>query len=424
MDNGINIRSLLKSLIGTAGIFVLGMIFSFTFNWSITKFMHQEEVGFFQYYISIITFAMVIVPLGYQSLAQREVVSLGKKGLKRLINQAIFAITICSLIFGVTWYFGVTQLNWVKNLKDFSGLHIALLIIPIYSLNVFFRAVLQSQNKIYSSVLPDTLIRPIILLITLYALSYLKILPTPTHLLWTLFFIMLGALIFFIIKSFQKLPPKEDKTQPNWLKQAIILLPLGLVATLNERIDVIMISKYLGGHENALYSTAFKFALFSGFGLVILNQIMVPHYAKHFKSDNDKSNLERIIKPNVRLSFALSFTVFLCLVFISPYLLDFFGQEGESYELSYTPIIILAIGQLINVAVGSTGYILTMAKKEKLVMISVVLGCLSNLILNILLLPKYGITGAAIATSTSMIVWNVLMLIFVKRETGINPTIF
>ena len=48
------------------------------------------------------------------------------------------------------------------------------------------------------------------------------------------------------------------------------------------------------------------------------------------------------------------------------------------------------------------------------------LGIISNLILNSLLVPKFGIQGAAIATSTSMILWNVVMLYFVIRKTKIK----
>ena len=82
--------------------------------------------------------------------------------------------------------------------------------------------------------------------------------------------------------------------------------PIGLLTTVNERIDVVMVSKILGKIDNAVYGIAFKFALFSGFGLVILNQVLVPHYAKYFSSEENSKNFERKIKPNVRLSFALS----------------------------------------------------------------------------------------------------------------------
>ena len=100
----------MKSLVGTAGVFSLGMIFSFIFNWSITKYLPQKEVGFFQYFISIITFAMVIVPLGYQSLAQREVINLNRKSLIKLSSQATLAIIVGSVVFSFVWF--LTYFLW------------------------------------------------------------------------------------------------------------------------------------------------------------------------------------------------------------------------------------------------------------------------------------------------------------------------
>lgn len=411
-------------MVGTAGIFVLGMIFSFTFNWAITKYLLQVEVGYFQYYVSIVTFAMVIVPLGYQSLAQREVLNLGRKGLIKLSNQATIAITGASMAFCLIWFYGVTKLNWVKGLTDFSGLYVAMLIIPTYSLNTFFKAVLQGQNKIYSSVLPDVLIRPIILLSSLFFIPALGFEISPQSLLWTLLSIMTASLLFAVVKSFQNNSNNNVIQKNAWFKQALILLPIGLLTTVNERIDVVMVSKLLGPEANAVYGVAFKFALFSGFGLVILNQVMVPHYAAYFKSESNIDELRNKIKPNVRLSFFLSFCVVLCLVFGGEFLLSLFGKSTDNYTEGYWSIIILACGQLFNVAVGSTGYILTMAKKESLVLLSIVCGITVNIILNIILLPILKVEGAAIATSASMIVWNVMMLIFAKRKTGINPTIF
>lgn len=423
MELNKQISNVLKTLVGTAGIFILGMVFSFIFNWAITKYLPQKEVGVFQYYISMITFAMVIVPLGYQSLAQREAINLNKNSLKRLSSQAILAILFGSTVFSSIWFFGVTKYKWVKDLEEYHSLMIGIIIIPIYALNVFFRAVLQGQNKIYSSVVPDVLIRPILLLLSLILLPFLGLEITATSLLNTLFIILFGALIFSILRTQKNITEEGKSVKSNWLKQALILLPIGLISTVNERIDVIMITKTLGPEANAVYSVAFKFALFSGFGLVILNQVMVPQYALYFKKNTTINLLQDKIKVNVRLSFVLSLAVVLFLLLLGKDLLNWFGKPTENYALGYTTILILAFGQLFNVAVGSTGYILTMAKKESLVMLSIVTGIIVNVLLNYFLVPIMHIEGAAIATSASIIVWNIMMLIFVKTKTKINPTI-
>ena len=424
MELNKQISNVLKTLVGTAGIFILGMVFSFIFNWAITKYLPQKEVGVFQYYISMITFAMVIVPLGYQSLAQREAINLNKNSLKRLSSQAILAILFGSTVFSSIWFFGVTKYKWVKDLEEYHSLMIGIIIIPIYALNVFFRAVLQGQNKIYSSVVPDVLIRPILLLLSLILLPFLGIEITATSLLNTLFIILFGALIFSILRTQKNITEEGKSVKSNWLKQALILLPIGLISTVNERIDVIMITKTLGPEANAVYSVAFKFALFSGFGLVILNQVMVPHYAGFFKTKTNINLLQKKIKPNVRLSFVLSLAIVLFLLLLGEDLLNWFGKPTENYALGYTTILILALGQLFNVAFGSTGYILTMAQKESLVFLSIGIGMLTNILLNYFLVPIMHIEGAAIATSASIIVWNIMMLIFVKTKTKINPTIF
>lgn len=424
MELNKQISSVLKTLVGTAGVFILGMTFSFIFNWAITKYLPQKEVGIFQYYISMITFAMVIVPLGYQSLAQREAINLNIKSLKKLSIQAAIAILFGSTIFNCIWYIGVTKYDWIKGLEEYNSLIAGIIIIPVYALIVFFKAVLQGQNKIYSSVLPDVLIRPILLLFSLFLLPLSGFKITPLNLLYTLLIILIGALIFSILKIPKNISEVDATTNGNWLKQALILLPIGLISTVNERIDVIMITKKLGPEANAVYSVAFKFALFSGFGLVILNQVMVPHYAGFFKNKTKINLLQMKIKPIVRLSFVLSLAIVLFLLLLGEDLLNWFGKPTENYALGYTTILILALGQLFNVAFGSTGYILTMAKKESLVFLSIGIGMLTNILLNYFLVPIMHIEGAAIATSASIIVWNIMMLIFVKTKTKINPTIF
>lgn len=418
----------MKSLAGTAGIFCLGMIFSFIFNWSITKYLPQKEVGFFQYFISMITFAMVIVPLGYQSLAQREVINLNRRSLFRLSAQATLAIIFGSIVFCFIWFFGVTKYEWVKNLQDYDGLKVSIIIIPIYALNVYLKAVLQGQNKIYSSIVPDVLIRPIILLLSLFFLPIAGIDISPTNLLWILLIILTGSLIYKTVVANKVAITKttNDSKKIYWLKQALLLLPIGLVFIINERIDVVMVTKILGPESNAIYGVAFKFAFFSGFGLVIFNQIMVPHYASYFKEKdhNDTSIIHQKIKPNIRIAFSLSSCVVLILILLGEKLLGWFGTPNEKYNVGYYTMLILAGGQLFNVAVGSTGYILSMAKKESLVLISLGFGVITNIVLNYLLVPSLKIEGAAIATSGSIIVWNLMMLMFVKKETKINPTIF
>ncbi len=419
------ISALNKLLAGTAGIFAFGLGLSFIFNWFITKILSLEEVGFFQYYNAIITLGMVVIPLGYQSLIQREAVKLNKTSLKQYNYQALSTIAIGSICFAGIWSYGVLNLNWVNGLTDFSGLYTALLLLPIYALLTYYRALLQGQNKVYWSILPEVLFRPLTLLLVCTIFYFTAFETKAYHLLITLL-ITLGVLIIpSAIQSKKNLPtPSKKIDKPQWFKQALALLPIGLLYTINERIDVVMISKHLTASDTAVYIIAFKFAAFSAFGLVIINSVMVPLIAKHFNNHEETNKLEVLLKPNIRKAFLVSALISIVIIVLGKHLLSLFGKETENYALGYTSMVILIIGQLINVATGSVGYILTMAKLEKLAITSIIASIIINVILNYLLLPIYGIEGAAISTAVAMIVWNVLMLIFVQRKTGLNPTIF
>jgi O-antigen/teichoic acid export membrane protein len=419
------ISALNKLLAGTAGIFATGLGLSFIFNWVMTKVLPKEEVGFFQYYISIILLGTVIIPFGYQSLIQREGNKLNRAELKRFNLQTFSAISIVSILFGAFWYYGVTQLNWVKGLTNFEGLYVSLCILPLYSLLCYYRSLLQAQNKVYWSVIPEVLFRPLSLLIATAIFYFISFDTKAYHLL----LVLLGIIFILVLpsayqskKNLTKELLKQDNT--NWLKQSLALLPIGLLYTVNERIDVIMVSKYLSASQTAVYMIAFKFAAFSGFGLVIVNSVLVPLMAKHFSEKQNNKKLESLLKPNARKALFVSALISIVLIFMGEYLLSFFGKSTDNYSEGYYSMIILIIGQLANVSIGSVGYILTMAKLEKLALICIATSIITNVLLNYLLLPIYGINGAAIATALAMFTWNSLMLFFVKQKTGLNPTVF
>lgn len=419
------ISALNKLLVGTAGLFALGLGLSFVFNWMITKILPQEEVGFFQYYNALITLGMVVIPFGYQSLIQREASVLNKYSLKQYNFQAFITIAIGSVCFGVIWSYGVLKLNWVNGLTDFTGLYLAISLLPIYAILTYYRALLQGQNKVYWSILPEVIFRPLTLLIVCVFFYMTAFEAKAYHLLLTLL-ITLGILIIpSVIQSKKNLPSISEKVaKPQWLKQALALLPIGLLYTINERIDIIMISKQLTASDVAVYTVAYKFAAFSAFGLVIINSVMVPLIAKHFSSNEKAMNLESLIKPNIRKAFFVSSIIAIILIVFGKHLLSFFGKNTENYSIGYLSMIILIFGQITNVGIGSVGYILTMAKLEKLAIMSIISSIIINITLNYLLLPIYGIEGAAISTSLAMIVWNILMLIFVKIKIDLNPTVF
>ena len=73
---------------------------------------------------------------------------------------------------------------------------------------------------------------------------------------------------------------------------------------------------------------------------------------------------------------------------------------------------------------GSVGIILNMTGHERYAASGAAVGALSNIFLNVLLIPRFGISGAATATAISLAVWNLLLVWWVYKHVGILSTAF
>ena len=92
---------------------------------------------------------------------------------------------------------------------------------------------------------------------------------------------------------------------------------------------------------------------------------------------------------------------------------------GSYYQQGAVVLAVLSVGQLANVWSGSCGLTLVMSGHQK-TMMNLTLACgLFNAIAALLLVRRYGALGAAAAAATTMVLQNILMLVFVKRKAGV-----
>ncbi len=87
-------------------------------------------------------------------------------------------------------------------------------------------------------------------------------------------------------------------------------------------------------------------------------------------------------------------------------------------------LAVLAIGQLINAGLGAVGFLLTMTGHERETARVLWQTTALNVVLNLALIPLFGAVGAAIASSTSLAIWNVVLARLAWRRLGLNTTAF
>jgi O-antigen/teichoic acid export membrane protein len=201
------------------------------------------------------------------------------------------------------------------------------------------------------------------------------------------------------------------------VSQSLPFMGTGLLGFFLIWADTFLLGVFRGSEEVGIYNVAARLAFFSEAVLYGVNGVFAPTIAKYYV-ENKLDELKCQYRRTVRWVIYICTPVYIVLFVFADNVLSLFGKEfGSGVQV----LIIMSIGQLFNISVGSAGYILSMTGKQGVEMMNRV-GCLAaNVILNITLIPKYGLLGCAVATSSSLVLVNVLRVIENYRFLGVHP---
>ena len=178
--------------------------------------------------------------------------------------------------------------------------------------------------------------------------------------------------------------------------------------------DKLMLGSMTTIEDVGIYHTAFKLSMFAAVALMSVNSIASPKFAEMF-AKNDMEGLEKVVHQSTKMIFWSS-VPFVVVFFIFPHFL--LGLFGEEFKIGVTAFIFLSCGRLISSLSGSVGNILQMTGNQNIYASILLIGALLNIVLNLILIPLYGINGAALASMSSLIVWNLSMVLVVKKKFG------
>jgi O-antigen/teichoic acid export membrane protein len=137
------------------------------------------------------------------------------------------------------------------------------------------------------------------------------------------------------------------------------------------------------------------------------------------KGDHD--GLKRLAIISVRLMLLAAVPALALMLLFPEWLMSFFGEE---FRVASTALVILALGQFVNIATGSVGYLLSMTGLERKVRNNAFLSALIGVTLGFLLIPSYGLLGASIATAVAIATQNLLGVYQVRKHLGFNTLKF
>lgn len=424
--NGLGAQ-LVGGVLGSSGLKVVNLGVSITLTVFLARVLGPEGYGIYAFAFSLVTLLAIPVQVGLPILVVREVAKYHfqqrwglMRGLLHWANRSVFVLSvgvgvaaalIAWVIFGQTAPIQLATFLW------------AVLLLPLIALGNLRGAALCGLHRVVQGQLPELLLRPGLHLFFAVVLALTSPLTPPC----VMALHALAATLAFavgVVLLLRALPIEIRTAAPcfdtrTWRSS---LLPLSFLAgmqVINSQTDVVMLGLLTTNEEVGVYRAAVQGAQLVALPLTVVNLVLAPHISR-LHAKGDRAALQWIATWSARLVllaalpmvsiFVLSGSAILAMIF------------GDEYRPGYLALTILCIGQFVNSGMGSVGLLLNMTGHERQTAKGFAAAAIVNVTLNLMLIPIWGIEGAAVATATSLIIWNVLLCWQVWRKLGIMST--
>ena len=423
-------QSGLKS-IAEGGAMVFGGIISSTFlvfvlTALIARHVNQEGFGFFTLGLVIVKNLALLSGLGFsQGLPRYISYQLGKKEYRKAWSSiaSSFVITfILSPIFAFLLYLNADLISQALDKPGLAGtIKIMAFTIPFMALIELLVSYLRAVREMKGRVYFQYVLRPftgiiLVLAVILCRFSY-------TWVLWayTISFFITLIVLFFYAK--RKLHESFPIAKYSAVTREIVLFSLPLLgAVILSQIlmstDTLLLGYFESAQSVGLYGSASRIAQLIPIISTSAGFIYLPVVSQLF-SQNKIEEITTIYAMITKWTFIITLPLFL-LIFFAPDLVLHLSF-GTNYTAGSLPLRILAIGFFLHVLFGLNGMTCISLGKGAIFFSCQFITLVVNLILNFLLIPKYGTVGASIASCISLALTNALITVSVYRYSTIHP---
>lgn len=182
------------------------------------------------------------------------------------------------------------------------------------------------------------------------------------------------------------------------------------------RVDIVMVGIFASAESVAIYTFCVFMAEFIDVPRKAITSISSPLISQAWER-KDLPYLEDLYQKSSVVQYIAGLFLFL-LIWTNVDDLYSIMTNGEPYRAEIMVVCLLGFGKVIDMVTGVNGSIIAMSKYYKVNLVFLVVMGGVNILLNYLLIPKFGLAGAALATLLSMIIFNILkyLLLFIKLK--------
>lgn len=401
-----------STLLGVSGIII---------NIIILKYYHASGLGNFALALSIYMLLYLFTVFGISNsvIKYSSQYSDDKITVNKILSTAIIVVLVNSIIITVlAWLVSPFFKLVYKNIDFILIYKIFLLGLPIFSLNKILMSFLNGMRRMKPyAVYQITRFFLVVCIMFLTAKFYQKIELTA-------YAIPLTELILFIMLVFDTklytrlIIPKTFYWIKNHILFGIYTFLSEMFAEINLKIDNLLIAYFLNPAVLGIY--VFASEIVKGLTLfAIAVQINFNPIISKLWSDNKTNDLKQYIRKIKKYTYLMYAPIIIISAIAYPIFIKYFVQKISSFE-NFAVFYILMVGVFIFSGYLALIGLLTFTGYIKYQFKRVLHTLLFNITGNLLLIPLFGIIGAAVSTSLSFIFTVFLIKYYSKNKISIK----
>ena len=406
-----------------SSITFLGMVYGninrYLYTAILARWVGVEYLGIYSLANAIMIIVEMFSKMGLETGVMRFISRLDiktqKSEIKLVIQSALKMSIVFSLILSILLILFSSLL-----VQLFNGSYLLKITLIVFACTIPFNVITlilafstQGFKLLKYKVIITQLFNPSVLLIVmLVSFNMISkemaiILPIPITGIAGCFamFFILKKLVVIDIKSIIK-----SKFNNDLLKYSIPLMLVSILQVLMHWMDILMLGYFTDATTVGLYHPAARTAGLLQALLLSFLSIYAPTISE-LDSKKKYKEIERIYKLVTRLLLTFSIPISTILILFPTKVLLIFGSE---YMASSTVLILLTFGAFFQTIFGPAGPLLSMSGYTNLVFINSLIAFVLNFLLNFILIPNFGLIGAAVSTLITMVLLGIARTIEVK----------
>lgn len=410
------------------GIHVGGAGLTYCSQLLIARTIGADGFGIYAYALAWVTMLAYLAVLGFDVSLLRFIPTYRAQGDWPLLRGVIRFAERWAAIVGlavVAAGVAIVELRVHAPSPDLANTFlIGLFLVPILALLWIRSAVVRAFGRVLAALAPDRMVRDGLLLglvgLAVFGLGWR--IDAPIAMLATLLSAVAGLGLVSVAKRWW-LPEAAAAAQPAnagrvWARAALPLVVIGVASVAVNRTGVMLLGWAGQTTDAGIYAMAFNVAFLVVLPRTAINALFAPAIAGLY-AQKDMAAFQALATRTSVWTLLSAACIALPLALLAQPLMGWFGGD---FSAGVPALRLLLLGQVIAAGAGSQLLLLTMTGHERSVAMLMLLNAVVNVVLCAMLIHFFGLTGAAIGATVTLVLWNAAMALLIRRLLHVLPS--